>query len=495
MRWNELGKFLVIAMAIIGGFCVYISPLASSIKQGLDLQGGTHVVLQAVDTPEQKVDDDAVNRSVKIIERRVNELGLTEPVIQRQGKDRIIVELPGVKDPEKAIGMLGRTALLQFKDMSGKVVMTGNDLKDARAAVHNGAAVVSLDFSSEGGKKFAELTARNIGKQIAIELDGQTLTAPVVQEAITGGRAQISGQRNIDEAEHLAILLRSGSLPVKIEVMENRTVGPTLGQDSKEKSEKAFYIGISGVFIFMLLFYRLAGIVADIALLLYVMLLLVVMRQLGATLTLPGIAGIILSIGMAVDANVLIFERFKEEMTAGKTIRSAMDSGFSRALITILDSNITTLMAAGVLFYLGTGPIKGFAVTLALGTLLSMFTAVTVSKFMLRFLVYSGLTNKPFWYGCIGVDPVDTTRPAVRKPVKKEEVKEEVVEEPKAEEEEEDDGLPRFDLSHLDEEKPAKKYNVKPPRDPARPTKKYNIKPPANPARPTAKPADKEVKE
>ena len=413
MRWNEFGKFLIVALAIIGGFCVYISPLANSIKQGLDLQGGTHVVLQAVDTPELKVDDDAVNRSVKVIERRVNELGLTEPVIQRQGKDRIIVErsgicgvecmiveLPGVKDPEKAIAMLGRTAMLQFKDESGKVVLTGSDLKDAKAQVSQGnQAVVGLEFNDEGGKKFADLTARNVGKKIAIELDGQVLTAPVVQEAITGGHAQISGSRNVEEAEHLAILLRSGSLPVKIEVMENRTVGPTLGQDSKDKSVKAFSIGIIGVFVFMLLFYRLAGVVADIALLLYVMLLLLVMRYLGATLTLPGIAGIILSVGMAVDANVLIFERFKEEVKRGKTLRSAMDSGFGRAIVTILDSNLTTIMAAAVLFYLGTGPIKGFAVTLALGTLLSMFTAVTVTKFLLRFLIYSNITKSPFLFG------------------------------------------------------------------------------------------------
>lgn len=408
MRWNEFGKFLIIALAIIGGFCVYISPLANSIKQGLDLQGGTHVVLQAVDTPELKVDDDAVNRSVKIIERRVNELGLTEPVIQRQGKDRIIVELPGVKDPEKAIAMLGRTAMLQFKDDKGNVVLTGKDLKDARAQVSQGSqAVVGLEFNDEGGEKFANLTARNIGRQIAIVLDGEVLTAPVVQEAITGGRAQISGSRNVEEAERLAILLRSGSLPVKIEILENRTVGPTLGQDSKDKSIKAFTIGIGGVFVFMLLFYRLSGVVADIALLLYVMLLLLVMRYLEATLTLPGIAGIILSIGMAVDANVLIFERFKEEIRKGRTLRSAMDSGFSRAFVTIMDSNVTTLMAAIVLFYLGTGPIKGFAVTLALGTLLSMFTAITVTKFLLRFLVYSNFTKNPAFFGIGSAKAVD----------------------------------------------------------------------------------------
>ena len=400
MRWNELGKFLIISLAIIGGFCVYISPLSNSIKQGLDLQGGTHAVLQAVDTPELKVDDDAVNRSVKIIERRVNELGLTEPVIQRQGKDRIIVELPGVKDPDKAIAMLGRTALLEFKDVSGKTVLTGKDLKDAKAQISQGnQSVVGLEFSDEGGKKFADLTARNIGKPIAIVLDGEVLTNPVVQEAITGGRAQISGSRTMEEAEHLAILLRSGSLPVKIEVMENRTVGPTLGQDSKEKSIKAFGIGVIGVFVFMILFYRLSGIVACIALLLYVMMLLLVMRYLNATLTLPGIAGIILSIGMAVDANVLIFERFKEEIRNGKTLRSAMDAGFNRAFVTIFDSNVTTLMAAVILFYLGTGPIKGFAVTLAIGVILSMFSAITVTKFLLRFLISSNFTKNPAFFG------------------------------------------------------------------------------------------------
>lgn len=400
MRWNEFGKFLVIAAAIIGGFCVYINPLTHSIKQGLDLQGGTHVVLQAVDTPDLKVDDDAVKRAVSIIERRVNELGLTEPLIQRQGKDRIIVELPGIKDPEKAIAMLGRTAMLQFMDDQGNVVLTGSDLKDARGQMSEGTrAVVSLEFNDVGTKKFADLTARNIGRQIAIALDGKVLTAPVVNEVITGGRAQITGNHTMEEAEQLAILLRSGSLPVKLEVMENRTVGPTLGQDSKEKSIKAFIIGCSAVFVFMLIFYRVSGVVADIALLLYTMMLLWVMRYLNATLTLPGIAGIILSIGMAVDANVLIFERFKEEIRKGRTLRSAMAAGFDRALTTIMDSNITTLMAAAILFYMGTGPVKGFAVTLALGVVLSMLSAVVVTKYLLQFLISSQFTKNPWIFG------------------------------------------------------------------------------------------------
>jgi preprotein translocase subunit SecD len=364
------------------------------------LQGGTHVVLEAVETPDAPVNDDALNRVVRIIERRVNELGLTEPLIQRQGAKRVIVELPGIKDPDAAIAMLGKTALLEFKDPSGKTALTGKDLKDSRAQAAPGqGAQVSLEFTSEGGEIFFNLTSLNVGKSIAILLDGQVLTAPVVNEPIRGGKAVITGSRNIQEAEQLAILLRSGALPVKMEVIENRTVGPTLGQDSKDKSAEAFVIGIAGIIVFMLAYYRLSGLVATIALLLYVLLLLLAMKSLQATLTLPGIAGIILGVGMAVDANVLIFERFKEELRAGRTLRSAIDAGFDRAFTTILDSNVTTLFVAGVLFYMGTGPVRGFAVTLALGIVISMFTAITVTKFMLKSLINSGALKNSRIFG------------------------------------------------------------------------------------------------
>ena len=400
MRWGNLTKFLVIVVAIVAVFGYYISPLAGSIKQGLDLQGGTHVVLEAVDTPEAKVDDDAVQRVVKIMERRINELGLTEPIIQRQGDRRVIIELPGIKEPEKAIELIGKTALLEFQDESGATVLTGTDLKDAKAQIDQGNRnLVSLEFSDEGAKKFANLTARNIGKHISILLDKQVLTSPVVEEAIPGGKAVITGNRSIEEAQQLAILLRSGSLPVKVEVMETRTVGPTLGQDSKQKSITAFAIGVSAIVLFMLAFYRLSGFVANIALLVYVLLLLVALKMLNATLTLPGIAGIILSVGMAVDANVLIFERFKEEFRSGKTLRAAMDAGFTRAFNTILDANITTLLVAAVLFYLGTGAIKGFAVTLILGNILSMFTAVTVTRWLLRILIYANAVKNSKFFG------------------------------------------------------------------------------------------------
>ena len=392
MKLGNLTKFLIVVIAILAFFGYYITPLATSIKQGLDLQGGTHVVLEAVDTPEAKVDEDAVQRVVKIIEKRVNEIGLTEPLIQRQGERRIIVELPGISEPEKAIQMLGKTALLEFQDESGKTVMTGKDLKDAKAEIgQNKNSVVSLEFSSEGAKLFGDLTTKNVGKRISILLDKTVLTSPVVNEPIPSGKAIITGSGSIEEAQNLAILLRSGSLPVKVQVLEMRTVGPTLGQDSKDKSVLAFGIGVGGIIIFMLLFYRLPGFVATVALLLYVMMLLFGLKMLNATLTLPGIAGIILSIGMAVDANVLIFERFKEEFRAGKTLRAAMDAGFNRAFATIFDSNLTTLISAVVLFFMGSGPIKGFAITLGLGIVLSMFTAITVTKFMLKLLMHTNV--------------------------------------------------------------------------------------------------------
>lgn len=400
MNTGNVFKFLgiIVLLALVSVFSV--KPLSSSIKQGLDLQGGTHVVLEAVDTPEAKVNEDAVQRVMKILERRVNELGLTEPILQRQGDRRIIVELPGVKDPEKAIEILGKTALLEFADEAGQTVLTGKDLKDAQAQMTQGSRPeVAIEFTSEGTKAFADLTAKNVGRRIAILLDKQVLTAPTVNEPIPSGKAVITGSQNMEEAQRLAILLRSGALPVKLDVMETRTVGPTLGQDSKDKSVKAFAIGVAAIVIFMLLYYRLSGLVANLALVAYVLLLLGALAALKATLTLPGIAGIILSMGMAVDANVLIFERFKEEFRSGKTMRAAMDAGFSRAFTTILDSNVTTLISAAVLFYFGTGPVKGFAVTLALGIVISMFTAITLTRYTLRILISTNLVKNAKLYG------------------------------------------------------------------------------------------------
>lgn len=394
-------KLLSCVFIIVAVFFIFVSPLAHSIRQGLDLQGGTHVVLEAEDTEEAKVNDDAMGRVVKIMEKRVNELGLTEPIIQREGERRIIIELPGIKDPDAAIKTIGKTAVLEFKDEEGNTVLTGNDLKDAQAATNpqGGGHVVHLEFSDEGGKKFGELTLKNVGRTISILLDGEVLTAPNVREPIMGGRAEISGQRTLEEAQQLAVLLRSGALPVKVNIIETRTVGPSLGQDSKDKSEFAFAVGIGAVLLFMLLVYKVPGIIADVALMAYTMLLLFVLKMLDATLTLPGVAGIILSIGMAVDANVLIFEHFKEEYRTGKSLRLAMDAGFNRAFTTIFDSNITTIIAAAVLFFLGTGTIRGFAITLGLGVFLSMFTAITLTQYMLKELIAARLFTNVSLYG------------------------------------------------------------------------------------------------
>jgi len=405
LRKDSLIKLIVCILAIVCAFVFGVRPLAESIRQGLDLQGGTHVVLEAEDTDAAKVNDDAMNRVKTIMEKRVNALGLTEPVIQREGERRMIIELPGVKDPDAAIKTIGKTAMLEFKDEEGNTVLTGTDLKDAQAATNqqNGQNVVNLEFTDEGAKKFADVTSKNVGRTISILLDGEVLTAPNVREPILGGKAEISGQKTLEEAQNLAIVLRSGALPVKVNIIETRTVGPTLGQDSKDKSEFAFVIGIGAVLLFMVAFYRMSGFIADIALMAYTIMLLGILYLMDATLTLPGVAGIILSIGMAVDANVLIFEHFKEEyQIQGKTLRMAMDSGFKRAFTTIFDSNITTIIAAAVLFFLGTGTIRGFAITLGLGTLLSMLTAITVSQYLLKLMINSKLFENPAAYGATG---------------------------------------------------------------------------------------------
>ena len=416
MRKDVFAKLLACLAVIVALFIIFIRPLAHSIRQGLDLQGGTHVVLEAEDTDIAKVDEDAMQRIVSIMEKRINELGLTEPIIQREGERRVIIELPGIKDPDKAIATIGKTAMLEFKDEEGNTLLTGTDLKDAQAAMNqqNNQCVVNLEFSDEGSKKFADATLKNVGRQIAILLDGEVLTDPVVREPILGGRAEISGQKDLEEAQHLAVLLRSGALPVKVNIIETRTVGPSLGQDSKDKSEFAFVVGIAAVLVFMLLFYRMCGFVADISLMAYTLLLLGVLKALDATLTLPGVAGIILSIGMAVDANVLIFEHFKEEFRLGKSIRFAMDAGFKRAFTTILDSNTTTIIAAAVLFFFGTGTIRGFAITLGLGVVLSMLTAITLTQYLLKLMVNANIFKSPSIYGANGFVLFDDSK-AVKK--------------------------------------------------------------------------------
>ncbi len=400
LRRGAVLRFFLSIAVIITVFLGTVGWLAGNIRQGLDLQGGTHIVMQAEDTEQNKVTPEAINQVINIMQKRVNEMGLTEPIIQREGARRIIIELPGERDPKKAIETIGKTAVLEFKDEAGNVKLNGEDLKDAREQMgQNKQPVVSLQFSEEGGDKFARLTAANVGRHIGIYLDGELLTNPVVNEAITGGAAVITGQRTLEEAKDLAILLRSGALPVKVSVLEVRTVGPSLGQDSKDKSVLAFTIGLSLVVIFMLLIYRMSGFVADTALLVYVLILLGILYALNATLTLPSIAGIILSIGMAVDANVLIFERFKEEIAAGKILRIAVQSGFKRAFITIFDANMTVIITSCILFFLGSATVKGFAFSLGLGVAVSMFTAITVSRTLLMFLIDANWIHNPWWFG------------------------------------------------------------------------------------------------
>lgn len=375
--WRILGIVVILA---ITGVILNFNP----IELGLDLQGGIHIVLEAEETDLEQVTGDAMDRAVATVERRIDGLGVAEPTIQRQGSRRIVVELPGVTDHQQAIDVLGQIAMLEIKDPLGRTALTGEDLKDARLGTDRfGRPAIDIEFTSEGTQKFARLTTVYEGEVIPHVLDGDVLVAPVVNDPITTGRGQITGSFTRDEARSIAIQLQSGALPVPLHVESMSNVGAMLGQKSIEQSLRAGIIGLVLVIIYMLMYYRLPGAMADIALGVYIMLLLAALSGLGATLTLPGIAGFILSIGMAVDANVIIFERIKDELRAGKRMRAALRSGFDRAVAVILDANITTLITAGALFYLGTGPVRGFAVTLGLGILASMFTAIVVTRWLL----------------------------------------------------------------------------------------------------------------
>ncbi|WP_027718164.1 protein translocase subunit SecD [Desulfovirgula thermocuniculi] len=377
-------------------------PLIKHVNLGLDLQGGVHVVLEAKDTPEVKVTDESMKQLKAVIERRVNQFGVAEPVIQQQGKNRLIVEIAGGNiDPEEAVRSLIKTAYLEFKTEDGQTVVTGADLKDAiesKDAV-SGEVRVDLTFNPAGAKKFADATAANVGRRIGIYLDGELIQNPVVKEPIPNGKAQITGYQSLEEAHTVAVLLRSGALPVKVEVAEKRAVGPALGSDSLDKSKRAGIVGVVAILIFMAVYYRLPGLVADFALLIYALIVLAIYVAMHVTMTLPGIAAFLLSLGIAVDANVLIFERLKEELLVGKSLRAAIDAGFKRAFVAIFDSNATTLIAAIVLYFFGTGPIRGFAVTLSIGILTSMFTAITVTRWLLHLVAGSGLVKNIKAYG------------------------------------------------------------------------------------------------
>ena len=378
--------------------------------------GTGKMVFSSVATERRRAQ--AVEQSIEIIRRRIDETGTKEPTIQQQGSDRILVELPGIDNPEHVKALLGKTAKLTFQlvDMTSsveearkghmppgdeilpseeraqrsgqppyylvkrRVIVGGDMLVDAQTTFQNNEPVVSFRFDSAGAKRFADVTRENVGKPFAIVLDNKVISAPVIREAIPGGSGIISGNFTVQSASDLALLLRAGALPAPITILEERTVGPDLGADSIHAGAVACIVGVILVVIFMFLFYGLFGLFADVALMFNLCLMLGSLSLLGATLTLPGIAGIALTLGMAVDANVLIYERIREEMRSGRTMLSSLEAGFTRAFGTILDSHVTTLVAGILLYWLGSGPVKGFAVTLSIGVLTSLFSAILVTR-------------------------------------------------------------------------------------------------------------------
>jgi preprotein translocase subunit SecD len=372
-----------------------------------------------------------VRQGLETIRNRVDQFGVAEPSIQQQGENRILVQLPGVQDPERAKALIGKTALLEFKLVddradveaavrgsvpegdevlyqrrvdkeSGterkipfvvgkKALLTGRDLTTARVSIdqNTGEPYVSVEFNAAGAKAFGDLTEANVGKRLAIVLDGNVHSAPVIRERIPSGRAQITGGFTTQEATDLAIVLRAGALPAPVQVLEERTVGPSLGADSIRRGLLSTLTAALAVVVFMLIYYRLSGLIADLALTLNLVILMGAMAGFHATLTLPGIAGVVLTIGMAVDTNILIFERIREELRAGKTVRAAIDAGFARAFRTVIDTHVTVLVSAAILYQFGTGPVKGFAVSLAIGILASLFTAVFFTRLIFD-LIYMG---------------------------------------------------------------------------------------------------------
>jgi preprotein translocase subunit SecD len=362
----------------------------------------------------------AVEQSIQIVERRVNELGTVEPLIQRQGLDRVLVQVPGLQDPTRLKEILGKTAKLDFrmvdtsippdqlretsvppdsellKNKEGGSILvkraisvSGGDLTDAQPGFDQRTSepVVNFRFNSSGARKFAQISQENVGLPFAIVLDNEVISAPVIREAILGGSGQISGSFTVEGANDLSILLRAGALPAPLTIIEERTVGPGLGQDSIEKGKTAAYVGSALVIIFMFLTYGLLGLFANVAVAINVAMIFGILSLLNATLTLPGIAGIVLTVGIAVDSNVLIYERIREEVRGGRSPINAIDAGFSRALATIMDSNITTFIAAAVLFFIGTGPVRGFAVTLGIGIITTVFTAFTLTRLIVAYWV------------------------------------------------------------------------------------------------------------
>jgi preprotein translocase subunit SecD len=428
------------------GLQIEISPMSQEISTVIKenypnletVSAGQNLVLAIAEKEKKAIKDNAANQALETIRNRIDQFGVSEPTIQRQGENELVVQLPGVKDPRRAIDLIGKTAQLEFKLLDEEsplaaqlpqsiapseeegvlkqfadklpegdeilfekkvnketgvvrkmpillkkeAVMTGDLLSEARVSLDNkfSEPYVSMTFNEEGARRFEEVTGANVKKRMAIILDNTVYSAPVIQEKISGGNAQISGSFTMEDAKDLSIVLKAGALPAPLKMLQNVTVGPSLGEDSIKASKLAGLVGTLATIIFMLIYYRGSGLIADFALILNIVLLFGAMASLNATLTLPGIAGIILAIGMAVDSNVLMFERIRDEIRTGKPPRSAIDSGYDKAFATILDSHVTTLITAAVLFQFGSGPIKGFAVTLSLGVAINLFTALVGTK-------------------------------------------------------------------------------------------------------------------
>ncbi len=402
------GRFLILLvlclLIIASGYWAFDSAAdrEEGIRRGLDIAGGLYVLMEAVETEGREVDEDTIDRAITIIRSRVDELGVAEPVIAPQGENRIRIELPELEDVEQAREIIGRTAMLEFVGPDGQVVVTGANLVQARAERQMEVSVnpfVSIEFDRTGAELFREATQEFIGQQIAIYLDDEKISEPVVRAVITDGRAIIEGDFDFEEAADLALLLRSGSLPVELRELESRLIGPTLGQRTEEIAVYAAGVGLALVLLFMIIYYRGAGVMAGVALIFYLSLVLWALNYLPTTLTLPGIAGLILSIGMAVDANVIIFERIKDELRSGRTMRSAIEGGFQRAFRAILDANITTLIVTVVLFVIASGPVRGFAVTLFIGIICSMFTAIVLTRLLMRLAFKAGIIRSGAYMG------------------------------------------------------------------------------------------------
>ncbi|WP_245671907.1 protein translocase subunit SecD [Desulfuribacillus stibiiarsenatis] len=402
VKWNKLILFVLVTVLIFGITLFNGVEKAKEITLGLDLQGGFEILYQAVATTDTELTNENLQNTVAAIDERINRLGVAEPSIDIEANHRIRVQLAGIENQDEARAIIGTTAKLEFVTEDGQVVMTGHDLRSNAKYVPDEINRPTVSISFKEPSLFAEVTRVNKGKVIAIMLDGDVISAPVVNDVIINGDAVITGMESIAEANRLALLLNSGALPLELQEINSTSVGATLGQIALEKGVYAVMIGAIIIVLYMMLYYRVPGVVAVISLVAYIYLIINLFVIMEFTLTLPGIAAIILGIGMAVDANIITYERVKEEIRNGKTILSSVLTGSKKSLSTILDANITTILAAAILFIFGTGPIKGFALTLIVSIVVSLLTAVLLSRWLLVLLAQSNFFKKTELFGAKG---------------------------------------------------------------------------------------------